>query len=88
MAMTIEFGKDHEKPLYIGISNTLMALPAIAAPIIGGWLADLAGFHVTFLVSVVGALMMAYVLLLVVRDPRTHTQPALESMIEPADVVA
>jgi MFS family permease len=84
MALTIQFGTDREKPLYIGFTNTFIALPAIAAPIVGGWLADFASFQITFLVSVVSGLLMAGVLLFVMRDPHPTVQKAVEATLEPA----
>jgi MFS family permease len=48
MSMTLHFGSEHERPVYIGMANTLVAPSTIAAPVIGGLLADFAGFEVTF----------------------------------------
>jgi MFS family permease len=70
LAMTLEFGSEAERPAYIGLANTLVAPSAILAPLIGGWLADTAGFPATFLVSVIGGLATALVLQTLVRDPR------------------
>jgi MFS family permease len=70
LAMTLEFGSEAERPAYIGLSNTLVAPSTILAPLIGGWLADTAGFPATFLVSAVGGLATALVLQILVRDPR------------------
>ncbi len=70
MAFTLEFGKDAEKPLYIGLANTLIAPLALAAPLLGGWLADNVGFQATFLVSVVCGLLTAVMLAFVVANPR------------------
>ncbi|MFN8376810.1 MAG: MFS transporter [Anaerolineae bacterium] len=88
MALTIEFGSPAEKPLYIGVTNTAQALPAIAAPILGGWLADIASFQATFLVSVIGGLLMAVILFLVVRDPNPRPAQVMEPAVEGADVPA
>jgi MFS family permease len=85
MAMTIEFGKDSEKPLYIGVTNTVMAIPALAAPIIGGWLAETFTFQATFLVSVVSGLAMAYVMFFVVRDPHPAAPKVTEQTLECVD---
>jgi predicted MFS family arabinose efflux permease len=70
MAMTVEFGTEAERPVYIGMSNTLIAPAAILAPIFGGWLADQAGYPATFLVSAIGGFLTVIVLLLLVRDPQ------------------
>jgi MFS family permease len=77
LALTVSFAKEeHERPLYIGLSSTLTAPATILAPVIGGWLADAAGYDATFMTSAVCGLVMALVLILVVKDPqRTTTAP-------------
>ncbi len=70
MTMTVEFGTEAERPVYIGMSNTLIAPAAILAPIFGGWLADRSGYPATFLVSAIGGFLTVIVLLLLVRDPQ------------------
>jgi MFS family permease len=70
MAMTMEFGDEGERPAYIGLSNTLVAPASMIAPVLGGWLADRAGYHTTFWVSACFALAGALVLYLRLRDPR------------------
>ena len=56
MTMTLEFGQEHEKPSYIGLANTLIAPTAFIIPLLGGWLADYAGYHATFLATALGAI--------------------------------
>lgn len=70
MAITAEFGTEETRPTYIGLSNTLVAPTTIIAPLIGGWIADVAGFETTFLVSAIGGLVIAALLFWLVRDPR------------------
>jgi MFS family permease len=70
LALSVSFAHhDEDRPLYIGMSNTLPAPAAILAPVFGGWLADVAGYHVMFIVSAVCAVGMAAALWFVVRDP-------------------
>jgi MFS family permease len=91
MAFTIQFGSENEKPLYIGLTNTMIAPTAIAAPLIGGWIADHLSFQATFLISVVAGLAMASILLFIVREPHAALQKsATEQAVEPtpADLVA
>jgi MFS family permease len=45
LAMTLEFGQEHEKPAYIGMANTLIAPTAFIIPLFAGWLADYAGYQ-------------------------------------------
>jgi MFS family permease len=84
MAMTLEFGKESERPAYIGLSNTLVAPTTILAPIFGGWLADFAGYGSTFLVTAIFGLVTFIVLHFLVRDPRRYspeeTAPALAEL--------
>jgi MFS family permease len=70
MAITVEFGSEETRPTYIGLSNTLVAPFTIIAPLIGGWIAQAASFQATFMVSAVGGLVIAVLLLWLVRDPR------------------
>ena len=70
MAITTEFGTEETRPTYIGLSNTLVAPFTIIAPLLGGWIADTAGFQATFMVSAVGGLVTAGLLFWLVRDPR------------------
>jgi MFS family permease len=70
LAMTLEFGSEAERPAYIGLANTLVAPSTILAPLIGGWLADIAGYPAAFLISTIGGLATALVLQILVHDPR------------------
>lgn len=74
MSFTLEFGTGSEKPLYIGLANTLIAPFTLLAPIIGGGLADAFGFHSTFAVAVICGLATAVLLQFVVRDPQPRTK--------------
>jgi len=69
LPLTVQFGTEEERPYYIGLSSTVTAPATLLAPVIGGWLADTAGFQATFMVSIVCGLLMAAMLILVVKDP-------------------
>ena len=70
LALSVSFAhRDDELPLYIGMSNTIPAPAAILAPVLGGWLADTAGFHFMFALSALFAVSMAAALWFVVKDP-------------------
>jgi len=56
--------------MYIGLSQTLTAPATIFAPILGGWIADLAGFQPTFVISAALSVGLFAILLLFVKDPR------------------
>ena len=74
MAITVEFGTEETRPTYIGLSNTLVAPFTIIAPLIGGWIAETAGFQTTFMVSAIGGLVTAVLLFWLVRDPRPRNR--------------
>ncbi len=70
LALSVSFARNEdERPLYIGMANTLPAPAAILAPVLGGVLADAAGFQVTFVLTAVFGLLMAGILWFVVKDP-------------------
>src|SRR4051794_3502901 len=70
IALTLEFGQEHEKPLYIGLANTLVAPVSLLAPVVGGVLVEQFGFHATFFMSVLAGLLTAVVLQFGLYDPR------------------
>ncbi len=70
LAIILDFGTLAERPAYIGLANTLVAPSTILAPLIGGWMADWAGYPVAFLFSVIGGVATFLVMHLMVRDPR------------------
>lgn len=72
MAMTVDFGNEAERPLYIGLSQTLTAPATIIAPLIGGLIIDTAGFIPTFTISTVISVAMIGILIFLVKDPRKH----------------
>jgi MFS family permease len=84
LTITLEFGSEADRPVYIGLSNTLIAPATMAAPLLGGWLADTAGYGATFLLATAGGLAATLILHFMVRDPRrapaaARPAPALEA---------
>jgi MFS family permease len=69
MAITAEFGSDQTRPTYFGLSNTLVAPFTFLAPLLGGWIADAAGFKTTFMLSALGGILTAVLLFALVHDP-------------------
>ena len=69
MAFSLDFGSEDERPLYVGLANTLVTPAAILAPLLGGWLADGPGFGATFLVACVASVITVFVLVFFVQDP-------------------
>jgi MFS family permease len=85
IALTLEFGEEHEKPLYIGLANTLVAPVSFIAPIVGGLLVQELGYPSTFLMSVLAGLAMAAVLQFGLDDPRFAGKMKLESQVAAAE---
>jgi len=77
MTMTVDFGTEAERPLYIGLSQTLTAPATIIAPLLGGWIVDSAGFIPTFSISIVLSIVMIGILVFLVKDPRTQLRSSL-----------
>jgi MFS family permease len=77
MTMSVDFGTESERPIYIGLSQTLTAPASIIAPILGGWIVDSAGFSPTFIISAILAFVMVGILVFLVRDPRKSSNPIL-----------
>jgi MFS family permease len=69
MALTAEFGNDANRPYYIGLSNTLVAPVTLAAPLLGGWLADAAGFETMFAAAAIAGVATAVLAVFGLREP-------------------
>jgi len=69
MAFTLSFGTEAERPTYVGLANTLIAPSAILAPLLGGLLADSAGYEATFATATAASFVSALILHFFVHDP-------------------
>ncbi len=69
LALSLEFGTDAERPMYVGMANTLIAPATILAPLLGGVLADSAGYPATFAAAAIAGLLTTILLLRFVNDP-------------------
>ena len=67
-ALTMDLGAGRV-PTYVALTTTLLAAPALAAPIVGGWLIDLVDFRPVFIAGVVLSLL-GWLLLRTIADPR------------------
>jgi len=67
MTMTVDFGTEVERPMYIGLSQTLTAPATIIAPLVGGFVADSFGFTTTFIASTLLAVVMLAILIFLVK---------------------
>ncbi len=78
MTMTVDFGTESERPIYVGLSQTLTAPATILAPLFGGFIVDAAGFIPTFIISTALSLVMIFILVFLVKDPRTRRQQTID----------
>jgi len=81
LPLTAEFGKESDRPYYIGLANTLIAPAAVAAPIIGGSLASGANFDAAFMLALFAGIAAVLVLLFVVKEPRRHQTDVIAPVI-------
>ena len=70
MNIILEFCSSEERPTYIGLTNTLLAPSKALAPLVGGWLATVAGYRAMFVVALVASGLGAVLLGLWVLEPR------------------
>ena len=75
MTITVQFSSVAQRPIYIGLANTLIAPVSIFAPIIGGWLIDGVSFELTFGIFALAGLLSMMVYLAPMKDPR-YAPPA------------
>ena len=72
----LEFAAPEDRPTYIGLTNTLLAPTIILAPILGGWLATIAGFPTLLITAAAVASTGAFLLAFWVQEPRQKPLPA------------
>lgn len=69
LTISLEFGNEDQRPVYVGMSNSLVAPSTILAPLLGGLLADIFGYPVTFITSAGLAILSIFILGVMVKDP-------------------
>jgi MFS family permease len=69
-SIVLEFCPPEDHPTYIGLTNTLLAPVVTLAPLIGGWLAEIAGYQTMFATAMAVAVLGGLCLALWVREPR------------------
>jgi predicted MFS family arabinose efflux permease len=70
LAIVVEFASEANRVTYIGLHGTVVAPATMLAPLIGGWLADVAGFGTLFIAAAVCCALALAVLTFAVPDPR------------------
>jgi MFS family permease len=72
MNIVMEFGREEDRPTYIGLTNTLLAPTRSLAPILGGWLATLAGYTPMFFTAIAVCCVGGMMMVAWVREPRHY----------------
>jgi MFS family permease len=70
IAMSLQFGDENDRPIYIGMANTLVAPFTFFAPVLGGLLADQFGYQTTFITSALAGILTVIVLHIVIQNPK------------------
>lgn len=76
--IVMEFSSPEDRPTYIGLANTIPGIAGCISPLIGGWLAGITSYPVTFALSAVIGLAGYIVMHWMVREPR-HQKPGVLS---------
>ncbi|MDD9989573.1 MAG: MFS transporter [Spirochaetaceae bacterium] len=71
-SLAMDLGAGGRVPTYVALTTTLLAVPALVAPILGGWLIDLVGFRPVFVAGAVLAVLGWLLMRTGVADPRVN----------------
>ncbi len=66
----LEFCAPEDRPTYIGLTNTLFAPTIVLAPLVGGWIATVAGYPQLMIVATLFAAVGGALLAMWVHEPR------------------
>lgn len=69
-AVTMEFGRIEKLPTYTAVAGTLLSIPTLLAPILGGWSVELFGYLPSFVIALVLSLVGTVMTVGGMRDPR------------------
>ncbi len=78
LSMTMDFCDVDEMPTFIALANTVIALPVLLTPVIGGWLVDLIGYTAMFAIAFVITLLGMATMHWFVKEPRNNTKAQAE----------
>lgn len=82
ISIVYEFTDEQSRATYIGLANTLPGIIGALAPLVGGWMASVAGYPSVFILSaVMGALSVA-LSYFAVRDPRERVRSTPTPVVE------
>jgi MFS family permease len=68
--LILEFCAPADRPTYIGLTNTLLALPVVLAPLLGGFLATWLGYGGLLIIATIVAAAGAILMIFWVAEPR------------------
>jgi MFS family permease len=80
----VTYATPDRRPIYAGLFNTISALASLAAPIIGGTIAQRLGYEPLFVVSLFMGLGALFVTLRFVRN--TGSAPAPDLAVTPGSI--
>lgn len=83
LTLTLTFGKEHERPYYIGLGNTLLAPITLGTPLLGGLIVDVVSYEAMFGLTIAAAIFTVLVLVLRVRDEKQHHEPRPSAELAP-----
>jgi MFS family permease len=70
MSITMEFSSPEEVPTFAALANTILAVPVLVAPLLGGWLVEALGYPALFAGAIVFLAAGLAVMRFGVREPR------------------
>lgn len=79
MNIVLEFSSHEERPTYIGLAHTILTLPLITAPLLGGLLIDRIGYRFVFGLTALVAFISLAILIFMVKEPRQDTNSLVRS---------
>ncbi|HEV7214085.1 MAG TPA: MFS transporter, partial [Chloroflexota bacterium] len=80
LAIMLEFAPEEQRPTYVGLASVANAPLALVGPLLGGAIADSAGFAPAFVIFGLASVLALWLLVARVREPRQQLQvPPLEA---------
>ena len=80
MNWVVGYASAEQRPIYVGLANSITALFSLVAPIIGGTIAQYFGYRPLFVVSLVMAVSALFVTLRFLRASRLPT-PVIKAAV-------
>ena len=73
LSIISELCNEEDRPTYVALAN-LVTSPFILSSVLGGWIANILGYNIVFIVSGFFALSATFYLLILVREPRSKKE--------------